>query len=180
MKITKDTFDRVYRAETCSVETMRLKGYELVSELFVDSSGLGRDDEPALSQHAFRRGVDMLLDDHGTLYATITRAGQFQVYVGLFKKAGKALAKKIAGHTYRLETPEGYTIRYHDTDIVTVTGNTVTLDSGGWYTKTTKERINDALQEAGRSCYISQKAGEWYLVDREKETRVPFSNGMHV
>jgi hypothetical protein len=57
------------------------KGWELVDTYFVDSSGMGADDEPALSLNRF---LDKLEAGYG--YA-VTEAGQFQVYVGKFRQA---------------------------------------------------------------------------------------------
>lgn len=52
-------------------------------------------------------------------------------------------------------------IRLHDTNIVIVNNDgTFTLDSGGWRTVTTKERIN-RYTPAG----ISQRGGVWYMAD---------------
>jgi hypothetical protein len=60
------------------------KGWEKVDEHFVDSSGFGGPTEPALTQQSFYRRLQA---GHG--YA-ITEAGQFQVYIGEFRKvAGK-------------------------------------------------------------------------------------------
>lgn len=58
----------------------RPDGWELGEELFVDSSGFGREDEPALT-------IEQLLDklQSGKGYA-ITEVGQFQLYVGEFEK----------------------------------------------------------------------------------------------
>lgn len=100
MYITKSTINKVYKSKAVSVETMEIKGYELVKELFVDSSGLGQEDEPALTKSQFQKEVNALLDAHYKLYATITRQGQFQVYIGLFKKGKKKVpCKVIANNT---------------------------------------------------------------------------------
>ena len=56
------------------------KGWEMVEEYFVDSSGWGKAGEPALTIPQF---VDKIKPDCG--YA-ITEAGQFQVYIGEFRK----------------------------------------------------------------------------------------------
>ena len=58
----------------------RPKGWELVRELFVDSSGFGSESEPALTVERFIRELKP-----GMGYAII-EAGEFQVYVGEFKK----------------------------------------------------------------------------------------------
>ena len=59
-------------------------GWEQVETHFVDSSGLGADDEPALSANQFRKVIkDRIALDIGTGWA-IVQVGQFQVYVGEF------------------------------------------------------------------------------------------------
>lgn len=58
----------------------RHKQWELIDELFVDSSGFGQSGEPALTIDAFRAKIKA-----GLGYAVID-AGQFQVYVGVFKR----------------------------------------------------------------------------------------------
>lgn len=55
-------------------------GWEEVDSHFVDSSGFGRPGEPALTAGQF---LDALEAGYG--YA-ITEAGQFQVYVGKFRR----------------------------------------------------------------------------------------------
>jgi len=57
----------------------RPKGYTLVRELFVDTSGFGAPDEPALTLAQFAAEVKP-----GFAYALIA-CGQFQGYVGEFR-----------------------------------------------------------------------------------------------
>jgi len=54
--------------------------------------------------------------------------------------------RKVNNNTYLERRPEGIALRLHATDIL-LWGNTSTvhLDTGGWYTMTTKERINSWL-----------------------------------
>lgn len=39
----------------------------------------------------------------------------------------------------------------------------IELYSCGWFTKTTKARLNAILQEHGNGDYIFQKKGEWFV-----------------
>ena len=55
-------------------------GWEAIQNFFVDSTGWGRDNEPALTPENFLRKVKK-----GLGYA-ITEKGQFQVYITEFKK----------------------------------------------------------------------------------------------
>jgi len=89
MRITKDNINDVFKAKKASVETMELKGFELIKELFADNSGLGASDELALTRNQFIKEVEQLVTENGSLTAKITSEGQFQVYVGLFKKTGQ-------------------------------------------------------------------------------------------
>jgi|TARA_Y100000034_G_scaffold131097_1_gene191071 hypothetical protein len=87
-----------------------------------------------------------------------------------------AKSKFIAGNTVDYTTEEGKRfIRFHDTNIVEFTEDGgMKLNSGGWKTPTTKERINRFLD----SGYIYQRNSEWYLT-LGGETSV-FYDGMEI
>lgn len=73
------------------------------------------------------------------------------------------VARPCANNTTARLINEGkdVAIKLHDTDIITLNSDTTyTLNSGGWQSMTTKERIN-RYTPAG----ISQKAGIWYMKD---------------
>lgn len=54
---------------------------------FVDSSGLGRDDEPALTWEQFnRRLIAEVVQSPRRLGLGITEVGQFQLYVSIFER----------------------------------------------------------------------------------------------
>lgn len=64
----------------------RPRGWKLIEELFVDSTGLGADDEPALSIRQFKdKLIELERSDKAYGYG-ITEAGQFQLYVGVFER----------------------------------------------------------------------------------------------
>jgi hypothetical protein len=178
MKITKNTLARVYKSKAMSIETMELKGYKLIDNLFVDSSGFGMPGEPAYTQSGFEKKMTELLDKHGEVYTTITGQGMFQVYVGVFKKIGKKLSKRVGNNTYEIYDEEGnrIAIRLHDTNIMTFEGNEIILDSGGWQTRVTKDRMNDYLPSVGY--HIEQKNYEWTLVHGDE--RIPFKDGIRI
>lgn len=68
-------------------------------------------------------------------------------------------AKIIDRNTLKIEYNNGNTaIRLHDTDIVTFSGDKIILNSGGWRTSTTKDRINKFAP-----VYIHQTKGLWYI-----------------
>ena len=162
MQLTLSNYERVFGAKLCSVETMELKGYELVEQLFADSSGFGQDDEMALSVNQFERRTKELLREHGTLTAKITGQGMFQVYVGFFKKTGNKVAKTIASNVLLIDKGDDKRIvRLYDTDIITENGDgTITLNTGGYNTMTTSKRMNEFS-----SAYVYRKNWEMYAGD---------------
>ena len=84
-------------------------------------------------------------------------------------------SRKIANNTYltRLESG-GVAIKLHSTNILTIDeSDTVTVETGGWQTVTTKARLNEYLPDGFR---IYQERGQWYW-ETPKENRVPFTKG---
>jgi hypothetical protein len=65
------------------------------------------------------------------------------------------------------------TVKYHDTDVVKATKTKIILDTGGWFTNTTKTRMNQASNEYGLGYNVYQKGGKWF-VDYYGET-IPFA-----
>jgi hypothetical protein len=55
-----------------------------IDTLFVDSSGFGSENEPALTIEAFKAKLRDYLEQHGSVYVAIESAGQFQVWVALW------------------------------------------------------------------------------------------------
>jgi hypothetical protein len=71
------------------------------------------------------------------------------------------LSRKIGNNTYLMRRQDCYGIKLHETDVVTIhLGGNYTLDSGGWRTSTTKDRINTYT-----NARISQSKGIWYMRD---------------
>ena len=61
---------------------------EEVKTFFVDSSGFGREDEPALTREQFHQQLKELIDNHPEgLYIGISGEGQFQIYITAWKKS---------------------------------------------------------------------------------------------
>jgi hypothetical protein len=174
MKITQNNIKDVYRSKKCSIETAELRGYELIENLFVDSSGWGAEDEPALTAGQFEKKLLDIIKEHGPVYAFLTDAGQFQVYLGLFKRTGKSKCKKIANNTYEISRAGVFSIRLHDTDIITIKGDKIILSSGGYRTRTTKDRLNKYLPY-GR---VFQKDYEWFFQDGKNV--LEFFDGMEI
>ena len=79
------------------------------------------------------------------------------------EKLGKLDRAKIAHNTYlERRSGGGIGLRLHSTDVVTWwPDGRVTLNSGGWKTATTKDRI-------GYAARIHQERGQWYVTVRGK------------
>ncbi len=70
-------------------------------------------------------------------------------------------AKKLGKNTWLIKTNAGYGIEYHNTVVVDFISNRlIQLDTGGWNTVTTKQRINKYLPDY---TMVYQKSFEWIL-----------------
>ena len=55
-------------------------------------------------------------------------------------------------------------VTYHDTDVVTVYPNgRIDLDTGGWFTATTKLRMNQASNQFGLGFVVYQRNYQWFV-----------------
>lgn len=85
------------------------------------------------------------------------------------------------------------TVVYHSTPIVTWdrTRRTVTLDSGGWRTATTKTKMNQTSQEFDLGFCVYQRRGNWFVDTRNLNSdgvnkpywlglEIPFDDGMTI
>lgn len=175
MKITINNIESVFKSKKCSVESAELKGFILIENLFCDSSGCGALDEPALTSNQLILKLKEILDDHPEVHTFITDQGQFQVYVGVFKKGGKRQVVKVANNTTKRYEGDDLIIRLHDTDILKFSGKSIVLNSGGYHTRTTKERINHFLPPG---FYVYQKDYEWFL--KTPDAKYDFKDGLEV
>jgi hypothetical protein len=90
---------------------------------------------------------------------------------------------RIGSHATTIETngPWLQRVTYHATAVVTLGPyGTITLDSGGWRTATTKTRMNQAAQQFGLPFSVSQRAGKWYVHLIECGEEVDFTDGMTI
>lgn len=78
----------------------------------------------------------------------------------LDQKHGNKNSKKLANNTYLLRFEEYIAIKLHDTEIVKLYPDYAQLYTGGWYTMTTKDRINTYAL-----CNVSQVNNIWYIGD---------------
>ena len=91
------------------------------------------------------------------------------------KQAGKTgdNYQVINGYKTRVLTDEEKTrVFFHDTPVVTFNEKTIELNTGGWRTRSTKVRMNQASQEFGLGFRGFQKARDWF-VEFQNETH-PF------
>lgn len=69
-------------------------------------------------------------------------------------------------------------LRFHRTDILTFDRNgLVTINTGGWRTVTTKDRLNKFLPEG---FHVAQRARQWYLLWRDSGhiQEIPLTEGL--
>lgn len=79
-------------------------------------------------------------------------------------------SRPIENNTRVERRDDDIAIRLHGTDVVTYhKDGSVTLDSGGWLTVTTKNRMNDYL---GGRAYIGSDRGVWYVYRKGTWERV--------
>jgi len=72
---------------------------------------------------------------------------------------------KIGKHATTISQTDGRTVvTYHTTPVVTVDADgTVTLNSGGWRSATTKTRINQAASQLDLRFHVYQRDFQWWV-----------------
>ena len=85
--------------------------------------------------------------------------------------------QRVGTHKTNILQLEGMTsIVYHSTAVVQFNSDKIILNSGGWDTRTTKSRMNQASNQYGLGYEVYQVDYSWY-VDYLGET-IPFEDGM--
>lgn len=82
--------------------------------------------------------------------------------------------------TYRtniMATADRLAVVYASTLIVDKVGDSITLDSGGWQTVTTKRKMNQASRQFALGYSVYQRNYKWF-VDLPNGATVPFEDGM--
>lgn len=85
-----------------------------------------------------------------------------------------ATMSKIGKTATSIERKNGglVSVRYHSTEVVRVAADgTVTLNTGGWRTVTTKARMNQAANEFGLPYSVYQEKGDWFVALHTAEKR---------
>lgn len=84
----------------------------------------------------------------------------------------------IGNHATTIRHDSGRTVcTYHRTDIVSVSGDDVILNSGGWFTATTKRRMNQCASEWNLHFRVYQTNHKWW-VSTPFNGELPFKDGM--
>jgi len=95
----------------------------------------------------------------------------------LDEKRGDKDSRKIGNNTYLKRRGSGIAVLLHNTDILLYTeGKSIILDSGGWKTPTTKDRMNEWLP---MGYGISQAKGVWFLHTPTRGTFI-YQDGMRI
>lgn len=85
---------------------------------------------------------------------------------------GRNGRRKVANNTYLHRVDDGIAVQLHATDVVVIhPDNTYTLNTGGWYTVTTKARINEFSPAR-----VSSNKGIWYVGDTVFENGIVVDN----
>ena len=94
----------------------------------------------------------------------------------------KVQSSRIFGNnTLRIIYKDGTeAIRFHNTDILSVKDGVVTLNSGGWKTNTTKDRINQYLNHFDVPFYIQQRNHQWFIAQGIFYDGMQFKNGQQI
>ena len=109
---------------------------------------MGQEGESALTQNGLIKELTDILKDNPQVYTFITNCGQFQVYIGVFIKAKKPFqSKRICPNTLEIIKDGQRVIRFWNTDILIFSkdNQSVKVFNGGYFTPTTKDRLNKFL-----------------------------------
>jgi len=68
---------------------------------------------------------------------------------------------KVATHIHR--DGDKVTVYYHDTPVVSFDDNRIVLKNGGWYTATTRTRMNQVSNTYGLGYGVYQRNFKWYV-----------------
>lgn len=98
-------------------------------------------------------------------------------YKELAEYLGNKSERPYGNNTRIRRDGDAIVIRFHFTDILTWTPESVTLNNGGWYSATTKARMQESLPPSWR---LYQESGSWSLVNRANGESYAYINGMTI
>lgn len=86
-----------------------------------------------------------------------------------------AQLQQIGSHKTTVHTDNGLTqVVYHTTPVVQFNDNEIILNTGGWFTNTTKTRMNQTSNQFDLGYRVYQKNYEWFVEYKNKT--IPFEN----
>lgn len=100
----------------------------------------------------------------------------------LFSIEEKVKKSRIIGNnTLLIDYKDGRrAVRLHNTDIITFSNDVITLNSGGWKTVTTKDRINAHCRMFEKIPYLYQRDSQWFIGDGVFYDGIQFKNGEQI
>ena len=82
--------------------------------------------------------------------------------------------KQVGRVATSVVTENGITsVYYHGTPVVRWGGGLIILNTGGWFTPTTKTRMNQAANQYELGFSVYQKAGQWFAGYQGRD--IPFN-----
>jgi hypothetical protein len=95
------------------------------------------------------------------------------------KKERKMKSYKTTMHT----DGDCVCVVHHSTKIIehNLVDKTIKLNNGGWFSKTTKDRINTYFNESNLCAFgVFQKKGEWFVLTPKNDHKnaLPYENNM--
>ena len=71
---------------------------------------------------------------------------------------------QIGTHKTKVSTESGVTsVKYHNTKVVTFSEDAIMLNTGGWFTPSTKTRMNQTSNQFGLGFRVYQKNFDWFV-----------------
>lgn len=71
---------------------------------------------------------------------------------------------KVSNYATVIGTENGFNfVQYHSTKIVQWNDDEIILDTGGWFTPTTKTKMNQVAHQFDLAFHVYQENGEWYV-----------------
>ena len=112
--------------------------------------------------------VKMALKNYESIKGYWDAKNEWEYSTSRSKERGEGV--KIANNTFIFEegeNQESYRVEYHGNTIIRYTkkGEVFLYSGGGWFTSTTKERLNIFTAYVG----VYQKSGEWFVVVDDRE-----------
>lgn len=96
----------------------------------------------------------------------------------------KKKTSKISSHMITVAKDNGITtVTYHETAIVVFDNKEIMLNNGGYFSPTTKKRMNQVAEEYSLPYFVYQEKKKWWVrVDHVNgfTYNIPYSNGIKI